>query len=292
MTRLEWLKARQSGIGASDAPIVVGVGFESADWLYRQKTTPPPEAEPETGPLARGTRLEPIVAETYERKMGCTLVPAQKMIRHPDRPWQFVNPDFVRIEPHGRRDVDMKAIAYFDDEWGDEGSDQIPDKYRVQAQHAMGVQGLESMDFGVLAVVPWELRVYRVAFDHEFFEEFLTPAEALFMGCVRQQCPPGPDWSDSFRAAADRRLATPGKRVELGEGAAELLRRWNEFRDIEEDAAEAALDIKAQLEALMGDAEEATAPGFKLKWQTRKAHTRPACEVKESRSLSIRSAKT
>jgi len=64
----------QSGIGASDAANLIGVGYRSAADVYRDKTEPVDARLPSAGPLRRGIELESIVTAMYEEQMGTRLV--------------------------------------------------------------------------------------------------------------------------------------------------------------------------------------------------------------------------
>lgn len=285
--RLPWLRDRQSGIGSSDAPCIVGVGFRPAADIYRSKVEP--VADEPNDLLDLGTALEPHVADRYEREMGCILLAVAANVRHPDRPWQIANVDRRRADT--RRPVELKTVGGFGDEWGEPGTADVPRKYWVQVQHQLGVIGEDSADLAALCRISGELRIYRIPFDAPFFA-WLTEIEAFFWDHVEDRVPLGAKWAARVADLSPPELrAVAGSRVELGDDTAELCRRCAELKAVMKEC-EAGIDaITAELAADMGTAEAATAPGFRLKWVTRKAHIRPAVDVKESRYLDIRTAK-
>lgn len=260
--RAEWLKLRQSGIGSSDAPNLVGVGYKTAADVYRSKTEPlGPEREP-AGFLKRGILLEPLVAAEYAGVMGCELRPAA-FARNPLAPWQIASPDYVRIDDSDRR-VEMKTTAGFGSDWGESGTDEIPDGYRVQVQHQMGVLGETSIDLAALDAIAWELRVYRLAFDAELFA-WLSEVQAEAWERIQARRPIGPEWEGRFAPEAERRLITKGKAVELGDEAAAMLRMRKELGAIRDEADAEHKRLSEQLHLLMGEAEVATCDGWRLK---------------------------
>jgi putative phage-type endonuclease len=266
--RLDWLRERQRGIGASDAPNLVGLGYRDALAVYRAKTAPVGHAdiEPEDGPLARGIALEPVVAQRYARFMDCELVaPAAPIVRNPGAPYQLASPDRFRAD-NGRM-VELKTTLFFDDAWGPSGTDRIPDGYMVQVQQQMGVLGRDHCDLAALDVTAWELRVYRIAFDVDVFE-WLTALEAEFWReHVEKRVPPSIEWEAKYDPKKVGLLADRGTRVDLSHvpGAVELFARVKELGEIRDEAEEAYKAARDELAALMGRAERADAGPWTVK---------------------------
>ena len=75
--RAAWLKARLRGVGASESPVLMGASkFSSPIELWGIKTGRLPESlDDENERMLWGQRLEPLVAEEYERKTGRQLIP-------------------------------------------------------------------------------------------------------------------------------------------------------------------------------------------------------------------------
>jgi putative phage-type endonuclease len=282
--RLEWLKQRQTGVGSSDAPCLVGVGFRSAADVYRDKVGPVSDRADDF--LDLGMEMEPIVEARYQRVMGTTLLLGSG-VRHPDRPWQAATLDRTRLDDG--RPVELKTTAGFGDGWGEPGTAEVPPGYWVQVQHQLGVVGGDSADLAALCRISGEFRVYRIPFDLGFFN-WLTDVEGVFWLRVTGRMPPGPGWEDQFAARAVSQI-TPGKAVVLGDDAAALCRRRAELKLVRDDAQDAYEWATEQLEALMGDAEKATAGAYRLKVVTRKAYTRPACDVAAGSYLDVRAVK-
>lgn len=266
--RVDWLRERQTGIGASDAPNLVGLGYRDALDVYRAKTAPVghTDVEPEDGPLARGIALEPVVAQRYARFMDCELVaPPAPIVRNPGAPYQLASPDRFRAD-NGRL-VELKTALFFGDEWGPSGTDRIPDGYTVQVQQQMGVLGLDHCDLAALDVTAWELRVYRVAFDVDLFE-WLTDVESTFWNeHVEKRVPPSVEWEARFDPKKVGLLADRGTRIDLSHvpGAVELFARVKELGELTKEADEAYTAARDELAALMGRAERADAGPWTVK---------------------------
>jgi putative phage-type endonuclease len=270
MNRLEWLYARQKSVGASDAANLVGVGWRTAADVYREKTEPVDDRTPTDGPLARGIALEPIVAARYKEVMGveivspiynATLGNEYSITYHPDRPWQSASLDRRRADNGAT--ISLKTTAGFGEEWGENGSADVPEVYRVQSCHEMGVTQTTMLDLAALDVIRWELRVYRLDFDAAYFE-WLTGVERRFWNYVEERTPPPVDWDDTVRPIHDRRVIRLGT-IDLGDDMIAILERRKELKRIADEADDEAKRLTTQVDLRMGNAERGVAGPWRLR---------------------------
>ncbi len=122
------------------------------------------EAKPETAATRRGHYLEDAVAtwlaDQYPHlRFGRTGTWVSKA-----RPWQCATPD--RIARDGRRAVAVAEVktAADSDEWGPDGSDEIPPMYRAQVVWQMDCLGLPAAYVAVL-LPRLQMRGYVVHYD-------------------------------------------------------------------------------------------------------------------------------
>lgn len=278
-----FLRERQTGIGGSDAPNLVGVGFRSAADVFREKTNPV-IVRPPAGRLRRGLELEPLVAAMYRELMGINLIDPEGVVaRHADRPWQLCHLD--RRRPDGTL-VQLKTTAGFSDDWGPPGTDQVPEAYRVQCLHEMGVTKTDSIDLIALDVIEWEPRIYRILFDANAWA-WLTEIESRFWDHVQRREPPPSDWHSAM-APAPAALFAKGKAIELGADASRLIEQRKALAAIRDEADAEYRRITTRLEIQMGDAEIATAVGYRIKRINVAAGIVPAHERKAYTRLDVR----
>lgn len=285
--RLAWLRARQSGIGSSDAPNLVGVGFRDAMAVYRDKTEPVSE-RPAAGYLRRGLELEPVVAQMYEEVMGVPLAassPGQEIVRHRERPWQICTPDRHRADDG--TPVQLKTVAGFSDEWGDPGTDQIPENYRIERIHELGVLGAERVDLIALDVIAWEPRVYRVLFDQATWD-WLTEVEAEFWDRVRTGSSIPADWEQKF-ALPPVRLRNDT--IDLGDDMVAIFEQRKAVAVVRDEAEAEVKRLNDEIEAGMGEYKKAVAG----RWRVTKVVNQGGKEVSyissPSKGLRITAAK-
>lgn len=276
-SRLVFARELQSGIGSSDAPELMGVGFSGPSRVWHSKFCPLDEIAqiPQDGRLRRGLMLEHMVAEEYRLLTDQELVPAAR-VRHIDREWQRCSPD-RRRKSDGTM-VELKAIDFFDETWGGMLSDRVPDKYRVQVTHQMGVCGEDRIHLCATAVLTWETRIYTIPFDANLFA-YITDVESRFWhDHVLTKIPPPAGWEDKHKTDYKDRSSVPDKSVVLAEEIGELCARRALLKGLIKEADTEIDEIGLRLLDEMGDAHRAIA-GM---WHLTKRHTKGTDKRRES----------
>jgi len=138
MTRADWLHARKSGLGGSDAAAILGVSpWTSGYTLWRDKTSDHTDDQSSLA-MRRGTHLEPfILAEAMVADPDLTVYRAPYMLAHPDHPHLRANLD--GLAQHAKRrtwgGVEAKNVNSFQAKhW----ADGPPAYYEAQIGHYFG----------------------------------------------------------------------------------------------------------------------------------------------------------
>lgn len=166
-----WVANRQTYLGASDAPTILGLNpYQSAFELWLVKTGQKPET-PETAITRWGHRVEQVAADIYQEETGRRLrrygrevkgVFVPSVQRHRQWPEIACNPDRGVIGE--RRGVQIKSSW---STWS-----EIPERFVVQVQHEMGVMGWEVVDLALLTgfagFATYEVRRNDALIDHLF----------------------------------------------------------------------------------------------------------------------------
>ena len=266
----QWLDARQSGIGGSDAAAVLGLSpFETPLSVYARKRGLVPETE-ETAPMRFGKLLEPIIADEYVRETGRTLRdPGRYTIaRSEDLPYLFATLDREIVTAEGKTSLpvplEIKSTnAFRADDWLEEA----PPHVQIQGQHQLLVTGRAWMSFAVLiggADFRW--------IDMDMNIKFITLMRerlAAFWRRVELGDPPPPSAEDKEILVALYPRATPGTSVDLPALAA----TWDADRDVAVAEIGKWMRIKdqseAQIKAAIGEAEAGVLPdGGRYTWRT------------------------
>lgn len=159
----EQLEERRSGIGASEAAAVLGLNPYRTPleiWMDKKGML---EIE-ETPAMRLGTRLEPVIAEMYQETTGLYLVKTETLY-YPKNQILFATPD--RIVIGRQRGLEIKtANARMSEQWGESGSDEIPQYYLIQCILCMAVTGFEEWDVAAL-IGGQDFRIYTINRDVE-----------------------------------------------------------------------------------------------------------------------------
>jgi putative phage-type endonuclease len=295
MNREAWLKERQTGVGSSDAPSLVGVGFGTAADVFREKLTPPDPREPATGVLARGIALEPLVGKMYaERFPNCRIAKRTVIDRHPERDWQIASVDFMGVLVDERDNdliVEAKTTVGFGDDWGPDGLSRVPDGYFVQVQHQLGVTGERLAHVAALDIMGWSLRVYPIPADPEFFGLLTEVQSRFWKDHVLARVEPGPEWEEKYGGAVREAIPVPAGRVTLPAMAADMLAKREELKSIRDMAEAAYREQTEAIELMLGDAQEGVLPGWKVRKVYNAGGPVPATVRKPYTYLTVRRVK-
>lgn len=181
----EWLAFRDSKIGASDAPILMGVSpWKTPYQLWQEKNhLVPPQVE--TFAMTSGKAREGAALAAVSERLGETLVPA--VFQDETREWMIASMDGVTID--GQLAVEIKHASRENHLCAVEG--RVPEKYMPQLQHQMHVLGLEkiwyySVPFSESNGDPVLMEVAR---DQVMIDELLK-REDEFIACMENFQPP------------------------------------------------------------------------------------------------------
>lgn len=163
-----WLKDRRSYLGATDAAAVLGVHpYRSPHdvWLEKNGLA---EVE-ETVAMRHGTWVEAFIASEYQRTSGVK-VRKSKLYRHPKFPQFACNPDREIIVDGRRGLLECKSVGHWASKnFGQDGSDQIPEHYLIQVMWQLMVTGAEFVHLAAL-IDTRELRVFTYTLNPELSE--------------------------------------------------------------------------------------------------------------------------
>ncbi len=133
----EWLNFRKSKIGASDAPIIMGVSpWKTAHELWMEKMSCENTVISNSS-MERGIELEPIARDLFENLLSVKVEPRVKI--HPKYEWMIASLD--GIDDDQKIMVEIKCPNKRDHKLAEEG--KIPDKYYPQLQHQLEVCQLD-----------------------------------------------------------------------------------------------------------------------------------------------------
>lgn len=181
-----WLNERRTGIGGSDAAAVLGLSKWKTPLEVWQEKRGEVGPQLDNEPMLWGRALEPVIRQQYAERTGRIVRVPEQIIRHPDIEFMLANLDGFTDD---RRVVEIKT-ARTNQDWGEPGTDEVPQAYLIQVQHYLAVTGFEVADIAVL-IGGSDFRMYEVPADPEL-QEMIVDGEAEFWKLVRDGIPPEP----------------------------------------------------------------------------------------------------
>ena len=240
MTREEWLERRRKHLCASDAAPALGLSKWGSPLRVCQSKWGELDETP-SKEMLRGTTLEPLVIALYRFRTGHRILP-ERFIVSELHPFMAATPD--GFDDDYVADIQAKtSYAYAREIWGESGSSDIPDDYRVQVQHEMSVTGAgvtvlpvlfadestfdmlceaikAGVDLSVLVSIVMRLNeddsssvefaIFEVKRDDEFIEDMIEQERRFWETYVlkheRPPCDEVPEKVKKFREASDADL--------------------------------------------------------------------------------------
>ncbi|HOU25226.1 MAG TPA: YqaJ viral recombinase family protein, partial [Anaerolineae bacterium] len=167
----EWHRWRLDGIGASDAPTVMGENpYSSRAALLHEKLTG--EGAPQSFYMSRGVSLEPVARRQFERLTGLRLAPL--CLQSTALDWLRASLDGLSTDRSRVVEIKCGQAAYRTTV----STGQPPGHYYGQLQHILAVTGLESIDF--VCYLPERPLLHLTVPRDEPYIAALLLAESLF----------------------------------------------------------------------------------------------------------------
>lgn len=134
--------ARARSIGSTDSAAILGLYHPELAHLSKLKNAADVWMRlvhnidlPSNSAMGRGIRVEPLLRALYRETVGPVADPPGTL-RHPSHAWMVGSPDGVADAAL----VEFKTVGRWSAaQWGEPGTDRVPDGYNIQVQHLMEV---------------------------------------------------------------------------------------------------------------------------------------------------------
>jgi putative phage-type endonuclease len=193
---------RRKTIGGTAMSTILGRNpWSSRKRLYLELTG---EMEPQADSpsMEWGRRLEPVIAEKFQAenpklKLGDSEISVMHdkfdfITGTPDRPIYF---PFSESNEQILSGLEIKTASAFQSGFGESGSDEIPEHYRIQCNHYAGLTGCD--DWYLAALIGGrDYREFHLGFDEELYETCIEQAVKFWRDHVEKKVPPEQDKPD------------------------------------------------------------------------------------------------
>lgn len=186
---------RLTGVGASEAAAIVHRSrYATVRDIYNRKVTPEPRAITEEPQFKRGRIVERAVLDWHEEELRLHLErqPTIGTLRHRQFPHVLATPDAIATPALDGSYFPVQAKSHrwsLLSEYGEEGTDAVPDEELIQVTMEMGVVGATVAHLPVLFGGD-DFRLYVVNFRPKLFEFVAESIERFWRDCVQARRPP------------------------------------------------------------------------------------------------------
>ena len=137
----EWLELRKNHIGASDAPVIMGVSPWRTPYQLWQEKLGLGTAQAENSAMRYGKEMEETARRTYESYTGNLVSP--EIVFHPEKKFMMASLDGLSLDRSIA--VEIKTSNADDHELAKKG--KIPEKYFPQVQHQLACLNLNLLHY-------------------------------------------------------------------------------------------------------------------------------------------------
>lgn len=269
MTKEDWLKCRQQGIGGSDASCVAGLNpWKSAIQLYLEKKEETPK-EIKSLRMELGNRLENLVAELFTEESGLKVRNVNGLLKNEKYPFAIANIDRAIVGE--KAFLECKTTnSYALKEW----ENGVPIHYEIQCLHYMAVTGATHCYIAVL-IGNSDFIWHKIERDEETIDYLMQIEKDFWENNILKNEIPKFDGSDAYSSFLKERYKNSnGETIELDmfiENGENKLLRYDEINTtIKELEVEKKL-IEQEIQSAMKECEIGKIAGRKITW---KASTR------------------
>jgi putative phage-type endonuclease len=298
------LALRKDSIGGSAIAALAGLSRWATPIELYESMVHGTEKE-STLAMRLGTALEDPVAELYAEETGRWLRRVDTC-RHPVKAFAIATPDravfalpvaalakkkLLEREQlvDAERLLEVKTTTWrLAEEWGPEGTDEIPEHHLCQVQWTLGVTGKQFADVVVLFDRDRTAR-YTVRFSEELFSGLLEIGERFLVDHVQKGVPPPPDASDRYGEFLARRFPAeqPGQLLVMTEAQLELTKRFAWLKEAERRLELLAKEAGNQLRSEIGGNEGLVMGPIKATWKKTKDSTKTNWEGAAGEALQL-----
>lgn len=192
ITREQWLEYRKTGLGGSDAAVVMGLTpYRSKIELWADKTGRMPETE-DNEAMRTGRDLEQYVAERFCEASGKRVRRRNYIFQHDE--YDFITANVDREIIGENAGLECKTTSAFAKSDFDSG--EIPLYYYCQCCHYMNVMGYDRMYLAVL-IGGQKFRWFTIERNESECTALLNSEIAFWNEYIKPDIRPEPDGSES-----------------------------------------------------------------------------------------------
>ena len=184
----EWLRERKNYLGGTDLAAIAGLNpYRTALDVYLDKTSD--DINEETNSAMRwGNLLEDVVAKEYAEVTGQKIEIEPNTIYHPSM--KFLGANIDRWVGDKEYVLECKTAGFNKNkEWGDSGTDQIPESYLIQCAFYASICDVPKVDIAVL-IGGQDFRIYTYNRNKDLEDKIIKIGINFWHNHIEKRIPP------------------------------------------------------------------------------------------------------
>lgn len=264
MSKEEWLKNRQVGIGGSDASAIAGLNsWKSSIQLYMEKKEENPK-EIKSLRMELGNKLEGLVAELFTEETGLKVRNVNGILKNEQ--YQFALANIDRSIVGEKAFLECKTTNSFALKEWEEG---VPPHYEIQCLHYMAITGATHCYIAAL-IGNSDFIWHKIERDQETIDYLMQIEKEFWEENILKDIVPLPDGTDAYSEyLKEKYKKSNGKEIELHllkDGPQKLLRYDEIVSDIKALESEKKF-IEQEIQLHMEEFEVAKIGKRKITWK-------------------------
>jgi putative phage-type endonuclease len=254
LERENWLRERKTYLGGSDMAAICGVPSfkKTALDVYFSKVNPEiielTKDDPNYEAAYWGAKQEKDVAERYAEEHNVEVTIEPKLIRHPKYPFMAGNID--RWVGNYEYILECKTAHFIKSkEWGEVGTNQIPEAYLCQVAWYSAITGVPKVDIAVL-IGGQDFRIYTYVQDKKFEDKLITIGKNFWLNHVQKRIPPEAMSTDDVLALYPK---AKGVEVEADNEIVDKVVKLRELKNEEKTICNAVKKLQFEVQDYMKD---------------------------------------
>ena len=248
---------RKTGLGGSDIAAICGLSpWTTPLEVYLEKTgSKDPNDQPYTDAMYFGDVLEDIVANEYSKRTGYKVSIEPETLRHPQYDFMLANID--RWAGNKDHILECKTTSGFNgDQWGHEGTDQIPNQYLTQVAWYAAICNAPKVDIAVL-IGGNQFKIYTYTRNYELEGKLINAAHNFWYNHVLAEKPPkcSNDSDVSYMYANDN-----GDLIQADDNIYNKYHELIELKDKKKDIEDKIKSLTIEIQEFMGQCSKLTNP--------------------------------
>jgi putative phage-type endonuclease len=248
LERMDWLKERKTYIGGSDIGCILGLSpYKTPLDIFLDKTTDR-VVDSVSEAAYWGIMFEDLVAKEYSNRTGLEIEKPAGLIRHPEHSFLGANIDrWVGGRGHV---LECKTVHFLKSkEWGEEGSDEIPELYLCQVAYYAAICNVQKVDIAVL-IGGQGFKIYTYVKNRAFEDKLIRAACAFWNNYVLKGTAPE---ASNVRDVLKLYPKSNGNAIEADEGIACDIEKLKAIKMQEKILAESKAILETKIKTHIGD---------------------------------------